>query len=96
MFQGSGVYAVNGTVPDYISHLFNNGTEELQGKSCQLPVIVPQEGSSGHQMLSESCEAFVERFVRSNRTFTRCGNGVHRLITVQILLHKTSFDPKVL
>ena len=71
MFQGSEVYAVNGTLPDYVSQLFNNGTEELQGKSCQLPVIVPQEGNT----VSQSCEAFVEGFVSSNRTFTRCGNG---------------------
>ena len=71
MFQVSGVYAVNGTVPDYISRLFNNETEKLQGKSCQLPIITSQEGNSGNQ---ESCEDFVERFVNSNRTFTRCDN----------------------
>ena len=73
MFQSSGVYAVNGTVPDYISSIFNNDTEELQGKSCQLPTIVPQDGNQiGQSPGTESCEAFVEQFVSSNGTFTRC------------------------
>ena len=86
VFQGSGVYAVNGTVPDYISSIFNNDTEELQGKSCQLPIIVPQDGNQIVQTPgTESCETFVERFVSSNGTFTRC-DICYRVIQVVLEL----------
>ena len=65
--QGSEIYSINGTLPEYVRHIFNNNTEELSKKSCQLPVIIQEEESS-------PCDTFVEQFLASNQTFERWDN----------------------